>query len=108
MAHAPDEINLIATFRAQPDAIDQVRDLIVGYGESVRQEPGNVFFEIYTDNSDPAAFVIVERYRNDEAFSAHLGTELGKEFNAKLSALIEGTGSELQFLTRHLPLGAQA
>lgn len=96
-----DEINLIATFRAKEGHFEQVRDLIVAYGDVVRQEPGNVFFEIYSDANEARDFVIVERYLNKDAFDAHLSAEVGKEFNRNLGPLIEGDGSELQFLSRH-------
>ena len=96
-----EEVNLVATFRAKAGHVDQVRDLIVNYGELVRAEPGNEFFEIYTDRDSHGDFVIVERYRDHAAFEQHLTAEVGKEFNRKLGPLIEGNGSELQFLTRH-------
>jgi quinol monooxygenase YgiN len=96
------EINLIATFRAQDGQQGNVKNLIVEYGEIVRKEPGNVFFEIYTDTEDSKDFVIVERYQDQAAFDAHLSAGVGKEFNQKLQPLIEGSGSELQFLDRHI------
>lgn len=96
------EVNLIATFRASFGNQSEVLRLIVEYGETVRKEPGNVFFEIYTDAGDEAAFVIVERYQNQAAFDAHLSTEVGAAFNTALTPLIEGSGSELEFLTRHV------
>lgn len=95
-------INLIATFRAREDSRDEVARLIVEYGHVVRAEPGNERFEVYTDESAPRDFVIVERYRDQAAFDAHLSAEVGREFNRTLVPLIEGTGSELQFLTHHL------
>lgn len=94
-------INLVATFRAQEGKTEDVRKLIVEYGHIVRDEPGNIFFHVYTDVDDPAQFVIIERYVDQAAFDAHLGAEVGKEFNRNLGPLIEGNGSELQFLTHH-------
>lgn len=94
-------VNLIATFRAQEGKIEDVRKLIVEYGHIVRDEPGNIFFHVYTDVDDPAQFVIIERYVDQAAFDAHLGAEVGREFNRNLGPLIEGNGSELQFLTHH-------
>ena len=78
-----------------------MRKLIVDYGDFVRQEPEKVFFEIYSDSEEARQFVIVERYRDQEAFDAYLATQEGKAFNASLEPLIDGTGSQLQFLTRH-------
>jgi quinol monooxygenase YgiN len=100
MSDMTKEVNLIATFRAQAGHAETVRALIVEYGDFVRQEPGNVFFEIYTDSGDPHDFVIVERYRDQAGFDAHLATPEGAAFNQALGPLIEGSGSELQFLSR--------
>ena len=101
MSDMANEVNLIATFTAKPGHFEDVRALIVEYGDVVRQEPGNVFFEIYSDSDDEHDFVIVERYRDQAGFDAHLGTPEGKAFNQALGPLIEGSGSELQFLRRH-------
>lgn len=94
------EVNLIATFRAQPGCAKKVKALIVDYGDFVRQEPGNVFFHVYSDSEDVHDFVIIERYADQSGFDAHLSTAEGATFNQLLTPLIEGTGSQLQFLTR--------
>lgn len=101
MSSSSGEINLIATFRSREGEAITVKDLIVEYGKLVRQEPGNIFFEIYTDTKDANDFVIVERYKDQAAFEAHLSAEVGKVFNGNLQPLIEGAGSELQFLDSH-------
>lgn len=101
MSSSSGEINLIATFRSREGEANTVKDLIVEYGKLVRQEPGNIFFEIYTDTKDANDFVIVERYKDQAAFEAHLSAEVGKVFNGNLQPLIEGAGSELQFLDSH-------
>lgn len=100
MSEPAGDINLIATFRAQQGHADEVRDLIVEYGYFVRNEPGNVFFEVYNDSTDPHSFVVIERYRDQAGFDAHLSTSEGRAFNEALVPLIEGDGSELQFLRR--------
>ncbi len=91
-------ITLIATFKALSGKGAQVHRLISAYGEVVRSEPGNVFFDIYTDSDDSHSFVIIERYLDQRAFDDHLGGEEGKAFNQVLGPLVEGGGSELQFL----------
>jgi quinol monooxygenase YgiN len=101
VSHETENINLVATFRAAEGKTEAVRELIVEYGHIVRNEPGNIFFHVYTDADDDAEFVIIERYVDQAAFDAHLGAEVGKEFNRNLGPLIEGDGSQLQFLTHH-------
>ena len=97
-AHA---VNLIATFSALEGHQAEVLRLITEYGTVVRAEPGNERFEVYTDQASPNDFVIVERYRDQSAFDAHLNTDIGRQFNATLTPLIAGDGSALQFLRRH-------
>lgn len=98
MSHETEPVTLIARFRALEGQESLASSLIGAYGEVVRSEPGNVFFDIYTDRDDDRAFVIIERYRNEQGFHDHLNGAAGKEFNAKLAPLVEGGGSELQFL----------
>jgi quinol monooxygenase YgiN len=68
---------------------------------SVRQEPGNVTFAVYTKADDPRSYWIYEVYRDDDAFRAHLAAPYGGPFNAELTDLIEEDGSVLTFLTEH-------
>lgn len=98
MSHDSEAVTLIARFRALDGDESLASSLIGAYGEVVRSEPGNVFFDIYTDRDDDRSFVIIERYRNEQGFQDHLNGDAGKEFNAKLAPLVEGGGSELQFL----------
>lgn len=98
MAEQSEPVTLIATFRATSGQHETVLDLIGEYGKAVREEPGNIFFDIYTEQDDPHGFVIFEQYRDQNAFHEHLGGEKGQVFNQKLAPLVEGDGSELQFL----------
>lgn len=91
-------VTLIATFRAVDGQGAEVHRLITAYGDVVRSEPGNVFFDIYTDRDDSHSFVIVEQYQDQHAFEDHLGGDEGKAFNKVLGPLVEGGGSKLQFL----------
>jgi len=99
MPDSADPVTLIATFRAQQGQDSTVMSMISAYGEVVRAEPGNIFFDIYTDRDDSHAFVIIERYQNHAAFQQHLDGAAGEEFNSHLGPLIEGDGSKLQFLS---------
>lgn len=98
MPEDSEPVTLIATFRTVDGQESRVMQLITAYGEIVRSEPGNIFFDIYTERNDNLAFVIIERYRDQGAFDQHLGGDAGKEFNRQLAPLIEGDGSELLFL----------
>jgi quinol monooxygenase YgiN len=57
-----------------------------------------ISFDIYTEHDDDHAFVIMERYSNQHAFDQHLAGDEGKVFNQRLAPMVEGEGSQLQFL----------
>jgi quinol monooxygenase YgiN len=92
---------LLAEFTVKPGAEDRVAEMVTELAGSVRQEPGNVTFAVYTKADDPRSYWIYEVYRDDDAFRAHLAAPYGGPFNAELTDLIEEDGSVLTFLTEH-------
>jgi quinol monooxygenase YgiN len=89
---------LYAEFTAKPGNEDEVAGLVRGLTELVRREPGNLVFAASQKRNNPAEFFVYEEYADAEAFSAHLGADYGAAFNAKLTELIVGDGSDLTFL----------
>ncbi len=94
---------LIATFTARAGEGATVTRLIATYADVVRSEPGNERFEPFTDAADDHRFVVVESYRDDDAFAAHLGARANADFNTELLHHIVEPASVLQFLR---PAGA--
>ncbi|MGW2638404.1 putative quinol monooxygenase [Streptomyces sp. NPDC001348] len=90
--------SLLAEFTAREGAEDEVARLIRDYAREVRQEAGNLAFDVYTKASAPRAYWIFEVYRDEEAFQAHLEAPYGGPFNAALVPLIEEDASVLTFL----------
>ncbi|MEV5107698.1 putative quinol monooxygenase [Streptomyces massasporeus] len=89
---------LLAEFTAREGAEDEVARMILEYAEKVRQEEGNLTFEVYTKAADPRAYWIFEAYRDEDAFQAHLKAPYGGPFNTALAPLIEEDASVLTFL----------
>ncbi len=89
---------LLAEFTAREGAEDEVTRLIRDYAGKVREEEGNLAFDVYTKASRPRAYWIFEVYRDEDAFQAHLKAPYGGPFNAALSPLIEEDASVLTFL----------
>jgi quinol monooxygenase YgiN len=89
---------LIATFTARAGHQETVKRLITAYADAVRSEPGNERFEPFTDEDDDHRFIVVESYRDADAFAAHLGDPAGADFNAELMDHIVEPASVLQFL----------
>ncbi|MCX4767231.1 antibiotic biosynthesis monooxygenase [Streptomyces sp. NBC_01275] len=89
---------LLAEFTAREGAEDEVAHLIGDYALKVREEEGNIAFDVYTKAADPRAFWIFEVYRDEDAFQAHLKAPYGGPFNTALTPLIEEDASVLTFL----------
>ncbi|MGW9447444.1 putative quinol monooxygenase [Streptomyces sp. NPDC055632] len=93
---------LLAEFTVLPGNEERVAELVQDYAARVREEPGNLAFEVYTKESAPLAYWIFEVYANETAFQAHLAAPYGPPFNAVLQPLIQEEESVLTFLN---PLG---
>jgi quinol monooxygenase YgiN len=91
---------LLAEFTVKPGSEARVAEMVTALAERVRDEPGNLAFEVYVKAEDPRAYWIYEVYRDEEAFQAHLAAPYGAPFNAELTDLIEEDGSVLTFLTK--------
>lgn len=89
---------LLAEFTAREGTEADVARLILEYAKEVREEDGNLAFEVYTKASQPRAYWIFEAYRDEAAFQAHLKAPYGGPFNAALAPLIEEDASVLTFL----------
>lgn len=91
---------LVAQFTVLPGSEARVTQMVRSLAEQVRNEPGNVLFEVHTRADDPRLYWIYEVYRDEKAFQAHLAAPYGARFNAQLQDLIEEDGSILTFLTK--------
>ncbi|MEJ3403362.1 putative quinol monooxygenase [Rathayibacter sp. YIM 133350] len=98
-ADAGAPVVLFAEFTAHPGLAHRVGDLLAGFANDVRREPGTIAFDPCSRADAPHRFFVFECYRDRAAFQAHLDTEHGARFNAALRDLIVEDGSQLTFLT---------
>ena len=89
---------LLAEFTAREGTQDEVARLISDYARTVREEEGNLTFDVYTKAANPRAYWIFEVYRDEDAFQADLNAPYGPPFNTALTPLIEEDASVLTFL----------
>ena len=94
----PEPRTLSARFTARPGCEQRVAELVRELTTAVRQEPGNLRFDPYTQAARPAEFLVFEVYRDEAAFQAHLGADHGARFNAELADLIIEDASVLSWL----------
>ena len=89
---------LYAEFTVTPGNEARVAELMREFTTRVREEPGNIVFDPYVEESNPSRYFVFEVYRDEDAFQAHITADYGARFNAELAGLIEGDASELTWL----------
>lgn len=94
----PEIKTLYATMTALPGQRQFVADALCDLAESVRAEPGNLRFEVYSLKDDPDTFHVEETYYGEEGFKAHMGTEHGKAFNKAIIDKVANGASNVVFL----------
>jgi len=90
-----ESVSLYAEMEATPQNRDRVSALLLAYGSQVRAEPGCIRFEAYHASAQLDRYFVMEQYRDQAAFDAHLTTPHCAEFNAAVAPLIVGGASAL-------------
>lgn len=67
-------IFITAKFRVRPEHADRWPDIARAFTEATRAEPGCMWFDWSRSVEDPAEYVLVEAFRDDEAGAAHVGS----------------------------------
>jgi len=62
---------VLATWRAQPEHVDRVAELLRQLSPLSRAEPGCRYYQAQVSPDEPATFVIYEVYDDEAAFAAH-------------------------------------
>jgi quinol monooxygenase YgiN len=68
-------IFITAKFRVLPDQADRWHEIAAEFTAATRNEPGCLWFEWSRSVEDPAEYVLVEAFRDDEAGAAHVQSE---------------------------------
>lgn len=90
-------VALIATIPARDETVAEVRALLDAYAKHCLAMDGTERFEVYLDRDARRQVVVIERYRDEDAFRRHLADPENGVLNAKLADLTDG-GSTLRFL----------
>lgn len=90
-------VDLIAVIPCREGRGAEVLGLLREYAVHVNADPGCDRFEVYVDRDDSDRIVVLERYRDDAGFAAHIADPANAELNVRLASLTQG-GSQLQFL----------
>lgn len=90
--------NLYAELLANAGQEDHVAEMVERHSRAVRAEPGNELFLAYRWSENSAKFFILERYRDQEAFDAHISSKHSVAFNEEIGTYLAGGSSSLTWL----------
>ncbi|WP_251977165.1 putative quinol monooxygenase [Salinicola avicenniae] len=65
------KVSCVAITTAKPGYEERVREALVELVKSVREEPGNIRYEMHRDLEDRGRFVCMEIWEDREAFDRH-------------------------------------
>lgn len=83
-------VAVIAKIKAKEGKADELVKLLKNILPSVKQEPGTLYYTVNRDRTDPNLVVVVEKYKDDEAFQAHSTTPYLADLFGKAQALVAG------------------
>ena len=88
---------IVVKFETKPEFTDQFMDLVGPFTSATREEPGNLWFDWSRSVENPAEFVLVEAFLDDEAAGAHVqSAHFAAGLEAMRPALVAGEMGELQ------------
>lgn len=68
------ELHVVATIPAAEGSAPAVREALQTLVAATREEPGCVSYDLFESGSAPGTFVTVERWADQAAMDAHMGT----------------------------------
>lgn len=84
-------VKIIAILHARPEKANALRTLLEGMVTPSRNEPGNLRYDIWQDQSEPTRFVLDELYTDNAAIASHRETPHFKHYLARINDLAERT-----------------
>lgn len=83
-------ISVIAKLTVQEGKADQTIQMFQELMQNVATEEGTLLYSLNRQASAPNTIVVIERYKDKDALSAHSATEHFKAFSAKLGDVLAG------------------
>ncbi|GAA4379701.1 putative quinol monooxygenase [Paeniglutamicibacter cryotolerans] len=75
---------IVVKFQTKPEHTDTFMERVADFTAATRAEPGNLWFDWSRSIEDPAEFVLVEAFADDEAAGSHVNSE---HFKAGLESM---------------------
>ena len=93
-----DLLTVVAWIRANPEAVDAVREALTAVVPPTLQEEGCIEYKLHAVDDDPSLFYFVEQWRSGEDLDIHLASDHVREAIASVEDGIEGI--DIQRMTR--------
>lgn len=84
-------IFITAKFRVQPEDADRWPEITEAFTRATRSEPGCLWFDWSRSLDNPAEYILVEAFRDQEAGAAHVRSTHFKEAQETLPAHLAET-----------------
>ena len=84
-------IFIVVKFETKPEWADRWQELVASFTAATRAEEGNLWFEWSRSLDDPAEYVLVEAFRDDEAGGAHVNSDHFKRAMQELPQALKST-----------------
>ncbi|WP_042937947.1 putative quinol monooxygenase [Rhodococcus sp. AW25M09] len=68
------DLEVVATIIAKPDAVDAVRDGLSALVAESRKEDGNVSYKLFESAVEPGTFITIEVWKSQEDLDGHMQT----------------------------------
>lgn len=84
-------VKIVAILTAFPGQTEALEALLNGMTIPSRAEAGNLRYDLWRDQADPARFVLDELYVDDDAVAAHRATPHFQTYLSQINDLAERT-----------------
>jgi quinol monooxygenase YgiN len=88
-------VKIIAILTALPGKTADLRRLLDGMAEASRAEPGNLRYDLWQDQAEPARLVLDELYTDSDAVAAHRASAHFQAYLSVIGDLAERTAVTL-------------
>ncbi|QSR19892.1 putative quinol monooxygenase [Novosphingobium sp. KA1] len=84
-----DTVKIMAILTARPGRLADLRALLGGMVAASRDEPGNLRYDLWVDQTTPERFVLDELYVDRAAVEAHRASAHFQNYLARINALAD-------------------
>lgn len=85
-------VRVVALFKAKPDKIEELREVLTAFVSPTVKEKGCVFYQLHQNLADPADFSFLEEWETEADLDAHSRSEHIQAGRKKLPDLLAAPG----------------